>query len=195
MRVVAGDARGRPIQAPPGTDTRPTADRVREAVFNALASLDAVVDSVVVDLFAGSGALGIEALSRGAAEVHFVDADRRAADTVVANLTTLGMTDRAEVHRSTVTGALRRPATLPDQVDLVLADPPYDFDAWDELLDALSSRVAPDGVVVVESGRPVAVPPGWEKLRERSYGGTVVVFARPPGPTGTAGPDPTGADA
>ncbi len=198
MRVVAGTARGRRILAPPGTDTRPTTDRVREAVFNALGSLGAVQDAVVVDLYAGSGALAIEALSRGAANAHLVEADRRAAEVAQSNLDTLGLADRATVHRCPVEQAVAGPGVLPDVVDLVVADPPYAFDDWPELLDQLAGRLADDGVVVVESDRSVTLPDGWEKLREKTYGGTVVVFARPPDPRAgrhAGDPRPTGADA
>ena len=191
MRVVAGSAGGRRLSAPPGTDTRPTTDRVREAMFNALASLGVVVDAVVVDLFAGSGALGIEALSRGAASAHFVESDRRAADTIAANLATLSLADRATLVRRPVEVAV---VDLPAPLDLVLADPPYAFDAWSELLDQLLPLLSEDAVVVAESDRSVALPAGWEKVRERTYGGTVVLFARPELPARGA-PDPTGAHA
>ncbi|MFP5576849.1 MAG: 16S rRNA (guanine(966)-N(2))-methyltransferase RsmD [Acidimicrobiia bacterium] len=191
MRVVAGSARGRRIDAPPGTDTRPTTDRVREAVFNALGSLGVVAGAAVVDLFAGSGALGIEALSRGAASAHFVESDRRAVATIEHNLVTLGLADRAVVVPRPVHVAV---ADLPAPVDLVLADPPYAFDAWSDLLERLLPCLAPDAVVVVESDRSVTLPDGWEKVRERTYGGTVVLFARPEPPARGA-PDPTGAHA
>jgi 16S rRNA (guanine966-N2)-methyltransferase len=191
MRVVAGSAGGRRLLAPPGTDTRPTTDRVREAIFNALASMGVVVDAVVADLFAGSGALGIEALSRGAASAHFVESDRRAAETITANLDTLSLADRATVVRRPVDAAI---ADLPASLDLVLADPPYTFDGWAELLGRLLPLLAEDAVVVVESDRSLALPAGWEKVRERSYGGTVVLFARPELPARGA-PDPTGAHA
>ncbi len=194
MRIVAGSAGGRRIQAPPGADTRPTTDRVREAVFNALGSLGAVDGALVADLFAGSGALGLEALSRGASHVHLVESDRRAADVVAGNLAALGFADRATLHRTTVEAALPR---LPDDLDLVLADPPYAFDGWVALLDALEAHLDPDGVVVIETDRSPDLPPGWEVARERTYGGTVVVFALPPVPVTGPGDaaDPTGADA
>lgn len=189
MRVVAGTLGGRRFAAPAGTDTRPTPDRVREAVFNALGSLGAVADARVVDLFAGSGALGIEALSRGAAHATFVESDRRAADVVAANLATLGLAERATVVRRPVDAALD---DLGDGIDLVLADPPYAFDRWAALLERLGPRLAREGVVVAESDRPLDLPPGWGKVRERTYGGTVVTFARrePPDP---GRPRPTGA--
>lgn len=189
MRVVAGSVRGRRIAAPPGTDTRPTTDRVREAMFNALGSLGAVDGAVVADLFAGSGALGIEALSRGAASAHFVESDRRAVAVIEENLATLGLDDRGVVLRRPVEGALD---DLPAPLDLVLADPPYAFEGWAALLGAVAPRLADDGLVVIESGRAIDLPPGWERVRERTYGGTVVLFARPE-PPATGAPDPTGA--
>lgn len=191
MRVVAGSARGRRIDAPPGTDTRPTTDRVREAVFNALGSLGVVEGAVVVDLFAGSGALGIEALSRGAAHATFVESDRRAAAVIEQNLATLDLAARAEVLRSPVERAV---ASIPETVGLVLADPPYAFDEWSDLLARLAPRLADDAVVVVESDRSLVLPDGWERVRERTYGGTVVLFARPE-PSSPGRPRPTGADA
>ena len=191
MRVVAGSAGGRRLSAPPGTDTRPTTDRVREAVFNALGSLGVVEGAVVVDLYAGSGALGIEALSRGAASAHFVDSDRRAASTIEENLDSLSLADRAVVLRRPVEAAI---ADLPTPLDLVLADPPYAFDDWSQLLDELLPLLADGAVVVAESDRSLTLPAGWEKVRERTYGGTVVLFARAR-PPATDVPDPTGAHA
>ena len=132
MRVVAGELRGRRIEAPPGTGTRPTTDKVREATFNALGSLDVVRDAVVIDLYAGSGALGIEALSRGAEHCTFIERDRAAIRTLRENLASLGLEDRAKV----VPGDAFVFAKGVD-ADLVLADPPYGFDAWPELLAAV----------------------------------------------------------
>src|SRR3954452_20915171 len=97
MRVVAGTARGRPLRAPRGNDIRPTSDMVREAIFNSLTSMDAIADATVYDLFAGTGALGIEALSRGAAHVTFVDHDRTAIAAIEANLAATGLADRQAV--------------------------------------------------------------------------------------------------
>jgi 16S rRNA (guanine966-N2)-methyltransferase len=191
VRVVAGSAGGRRLSAPPGTDTRPTTDRVREAVFNALGSLGVVDGAAVVDLYAGSGALGIEALSRGARHAHFVESDRRAADVIEENLATVSLLDRATVVRRAVEVAITE---LPAPLDLVLADPPYAFDGWSGLLDQLLPLLGDGAVVVAESDRPLTLPAGWEKVRERTYGGTVVLFARPPRPAADV-PDPTGARA
>jgi 16S rRNA (guanine966-N2)-methyltransferase len=167
MRVVAGTARGRRLEAPPGTDTRPTSDRARQAIFNALHSLDAIVDRRVADLFAGSGALGIEALSRGAASCTFVEQDRTALAVIEANLARCGLSGgtvvRAEVMRWLE--GTRGP------FDLVLADPPYAFDGWPALLGMLDADLA-----VLESNRPIDPGRAWVVTRSKHYGGTVVTF-------------------
>lgn len=175
VRVVAGSARGRPLVAPPGRGTRPTGDRVREAVFNALNSLDLLVGARVVDLFAGSGSLGIEALSRGASHCTFVEVDWGATAAIHTNLNATGFGSQATVAVGRVdTWLAANPA---GEFDLVLADPPYVFDEWSVLLD-----VVPAPFVVAESGR--AVDPGataassWEVVRERQYGVAVVTFLR-----------------
>ena len=156
---------------------RPTTDRVREAVFNSLNSLGAIQGAVVLDLFAGTGALGIEALSRGAERAVFVERNAKARAVIEANLSSTGLADRATVVTGTAEDHLDRVADL---VDLVLADPPYDYGAWPELLARISGRCAPDALVVIESGAPVALPPGWLAERAKSYGGTLVSFVRPP---------------
>jgi 16S rRNA (guanine966-N2)-methyltransferase len=175
MRVVAGTARGRRLVAPQGRDTRPTSDRVREAIFNALRSMDAIDGAIVLDLFAGSGALGIEALSRGAEHCTFVEPAGAAAATVRHNLQSTGLETRATLVNATAEAFLaRRPAPKP--VDLALCDPPYAFDGWSELLARLSARL-----VVCESDRPVTLGPEWCAVRARRYGGTVVTFGRAAG--------------
>jgi 16S rRNA (guanine966-N2)-methyltransferase len=181
--VVAGEARGRLLQAPVGRATRPTSDRVREAMFDILGSLLDLRDTVVVDLFAGSGALGIEALSRGAALATFVEADRAALVALRGNLDTLGFAGSAS---TVVAGDALRwaagAASVPDGVDIVFADPPYSFDGWGPLLDALApwARLA-----VLETGTLLEVPQGWVVVRQRRYGATVVTVARPaPRPDG-----------
>jgi 16S rRNA (guanine966-N2)-methyltransferase len=168
MRVVAGTAKGRRLVAPAGRVTRPTSDRVRESIFNALHSLDAVEGARVLDLFAGSGALGIEALSRGAAHCTFVESAPLALAAVRANLDATGLRNRARVVPSTAEAYL---AAAPPAVDLALCDPPYGFDRWDELL-----AVLPATTVVIESDRSVALTGPWAAGRMRRYGGTVVTF-------------------
>ncbi len=171
MRVVAGSLRGRRIAAPAGSATRPTTDKVREATFNALGSLDLIHDAAVADLFAGSGALGIEALSRGAARCTFVERDRGALAVLRENLEALDLVDRSRVLPA---DALTAAASL--DVDVAFADPPYEFDRWNELLAAVRAPF-----VVVESGRELEVPEGWETTRSRRYGRTWVTFLEPTG--------------
>jgi 16S rRNA (guanine966-N2)-methyltransferase len=182
VRVVAGSARGRRLAVPPDATVRPTADRVREALFNALGSLDVVRGARVLDLFAGSGALGIEALSRGAARATFVEQDGRTRKVLVRNLDDCGFGDRAVVVgedavRFVSAHAAAADTATPAVAELVLCDPPYAFDGWAGLLADLA-RAAPRAVVVVESDREVTGPPSAEVLRNRRYGSTVVTLIR-----------------
>lgn len=176
MRVVAGSARGRRLLAPPGDAVRPTTDRVREATFNALWSLGVIEDAEVVDLFAGSGALGIEALSRGAAHCTFVEASREALGVIRENLLVTGLEDRATVLRADALAVLGDVFPAGGEgPDLVLADPPYDFSRWAELLASV-----PACTLVIESDREVEPPSQWSVLRQRSYGTTVVTIIERP---------------
>ncbi len=177
MRVVAGSARGLRLTAPSGNDVRPTSDRVREAMFNALGSLGAIDETEVLDLFAGSGALGIEALSRGARAAVLVDHDRTALDVIGRNLDATGLAPQAEVVRSDATAYLRASRST---FGLVLLDPPYRYSGWDSLLEALGAVITPDTAVVIESDRDVAVPVGWSVERRKRYGSTFVAIVRPP---------------
>ncbi len=172
MRVIAGSHRGRQLRAAPGTLTRPTSDRVREAIFDVLGSLVDLGGATVVDLFAGSGALGIEALSRGAASAVFVEEAPAALRAIRGNLARLELEDRAQVVGEDALRFLRRPRHF----DLALCDPPYVFDAWDTLLAGLRASLA-----VLESRVPLAVPAGWETVRNKRYGGTLVTVVRPLG--------------
>lgn len=177
LRVVAGTAGGLRLEAPPGSGTRPTADRVRQAVFNALDSIDAVEAATVLDPFAGSGALAIEALSRGAASATLCETSAAARQVVEANLVATGLADRARV----VAGPGERAVATGGPWDLVLLDPPYDYAGWDTLLAELVPRLSERAVVVVESDREVPVEPHLRVIRSKRYGGTVVLFAVPPG--------------
>lgn len=157
---------------------RPTSDRVREATFNALVSMGAVADARVVDLFAGSGALGIEALSRGAASVTFVEPDRAARAVIGTNLAATGLEDPARARISERTAQAHLGATRPGTYDLALVDPPYEFDDWPELFTGLESAIGVEGVVVVESDHPIDPArigsSGFRIFRQKRYGGTVV---------------------
>ena len=182
VRVIAGSMRGRRLTVPAGEGVRPTKDIVREAVFSALDARGAIVDAVVLDLFAGSGALAIEALSRGAERAVLVERDRAALDAIGHNLDTLDLGDRARVVRADVTNFLAGPPPREAPFDLVLADPPYDTTDAEvgELLGSLIAPgwLAPAALVAVE--RPVrseAEPPeGLRACWERTFGDTLVTF-------------------
>lgn len=158
--------------APVGNATRPTGDKVRQAMFNSLQSFDLIEGARLLDLFAGSGALGIEGLSRGAVHCTFVEPDTSARVCLEKNLdavaSSIGMVSTSVV----ATTAERFLDANRERFDVALLDPPYAFEGWDELLDRLPSNTA-----VIESNRSVTVRADWEILREKSYGGTVVVFA------------------
>jgi 16S rRNA (guanine966-N2)-methyltransferase len=177
---VGGSAGGRRITVPP-TRTRPTADRVREALFDVLAARLDFNGLTVLDLYAGSGAMGLEALSRGAHRAVFVESDPRAAAVIQRNASTLGLPGATVLTRR-VAAVLTSEPDAP--VDLVLADPPYDVDASEiqEMLAALATGgwVTGGTVVVVErraSGTQLTWPPGWDVWRSRRYGDTVLELA------------------
>jgi 16S rRNA (guanine966-N2)-methyltransferase len=175
VRVIGGRSRGRrlPAKLPPAV--RPTSDRVRESIFDILGSRGGVDGLTVVDLFCGSGALGLEALSRGAAAATFVDQDAGALEAVRTNLASVGLGDEpATVVRAALPGWLAGAPAF----DLALCDPPYTFDAWTELLSILRAETA-----VLESSAPVPLPEGWMVARERRYGGTLVTVAHRSGPS------------
>jgi len=170
MRVIGGRSRGRRLGAKLPSTVRPTSDRVRESIFDILGSQGGVDGLAVVDLFCGSGALGVEALSRGAASATFVDQDPGALAAVRANLDHVGLADEpATLVRATLPGWLGAAPTF----DLALCDPPYDFNEWDDLLDALQADR-----VVMESAAEIALPDGYMITRARRYGGTLVTVAR-----------------
>ncbi len=172
MRVVAGSARGRRLAAPPGRGTRPTGDRVREATFNALGSLGVLQDADVLDAFAGSGALGIEALSRGAHHATFVERDPKAIAVLRANVEAVGFGDSATILRREV---IRFLSEEPRRFDVAFFDPPYaTTDAeWSLLLCGVGAEV-----VVIEANREIDLPEGLWLHRRGRYGDTVVTIAR-----------------
>lgn len=178
MRVIAGELGGRRLQAPSGRTTRPTSDRVREALFAMLGELSG---ASVLDLFAGSGGLGIEALSRGAAEAVFVERDALALRTLRANLDSLGLAPpRARVRRSEALAALRSARRLQETYDLIFIDPPYGQarDWGPELSAILPPLLGPAARVVVESDRRAPLALELELERERRYGDTSIRIHR-----------------
>lgn len=190
-RIIAGAARGIRLDVP-DAGTRPTSDRVRESVFGALESMDAIDGTRVLDLYAGSGALGLEAWSRGAASVDFVERSRPAAMIIGRNAAAVakalspvggaGAQQHAKVHQSAVHAFLTR-TTGP--YDLVFTDPPYDLDdaAMTADLLALAPLLSTEALVVIERARRSTPPDldaaGLELVREKAYGDTAVWWAQP----------------
>jgi 16S rRNA (guanine966-N2)-methyltransferase len=188
-RVVAGAARGRRLAVPPGQGTRPTSDRAREALFSSLGSLvGAWAGRRVLDLYAGSGAVGLEALSRGAAHALLVESDARAARTITANVETLGLAGAVVRHgrvERVVADGLPGPA-----YDVVFADPPYELPDEDlrAVLVGLRPQVTAGAVAAVERptrGGDWSWPAGWAGLRSRQYGEATLWYGR----AAAAGPE------
>ncbi len=181
MRVIAGKFRGRKLKSPSGLKTRPTADRVREALFSILGGI--VPGSRVLDLFAGTGALGLEALSRGAERAVFVENHVPAAAVIRENIATLGLRERSEVIVADYRDALRRLGERGESCDLVLADPPYQDTGKDgpyrgeiilSLIEA-SATLRKNGLVVIQhphQGESAASPPRWRWVQSKKYGRT-----------------------
>lgn len=183
MRIVGGTHRGRPIAAPEHAGLRPTADRVRESVFNILAHGIADFDIAgarVIDLFAGTGALGLEALSRGAAYCLFVEQSPEARALIRTNIESLGLTGITRIFRRDATDL--GPAGNMPPYDAAFLDPPYGKGLAEKALVALRDGkwLRPDAVVVVEerAGAALVLPEGYQELDHRTYGDTQVVFAR-----------------
>jgi 16S rRNA (guanine966-N2)-methyltransferase len=178
MRVIAGSLRGRQLRAPTGTSTRPTSDRVREAVFSMLGDVEG---ARVLDLFAGSGALGIEALSRGAAGAVFVERDAHAARVLQGNLDALSLAgDTVELRRRDVRAALQSARAGKETYDLVFIDPPYrQAHEWATLLSTiLPALLHPGARVVVESDRRNPLEVEGAPERHRRYGDTSITIHR-----------------
>jgi 16S rRNA (guanine966-N2)-methyltransferase len=185
MRVVSGALRGRPIRAPEGEDTRPTSDRARQAVFNILEHApwsDGIGGLRAIDLFAGSGAMGLEALSRGAASCLFVENAEPACAAIRANVFAFGLGDRAKVMKRSATALGERPP-MEEPFDLAFLDPPYRSDLGERALASLldGGWLAPRAVIVFERGadEPAIDPPGYETIDERRYGAAKVLILRP----------------
>ena len=180
VRVIAGTARGRRLETPPGLGTRPITDRVKESLFGTLQPR--LPGATVLDLFAGSGAMAVEAMSRGASSAVLVERDGQVVELIRRNLVTTGFADRAEARRGDVATVLR--GTPPrEPFDLVFVDPPYAMaDEEVEAVLALLVRgwVSADSLVVVRRqarSAPPRLPEGWEFARTRTYGDTLVLLA------------------
>ena len=178
MRIIAGMAGGRKFEAPEGINTRPTRDRVRENLFNILQMR--INDTQVLDLFAGSGALSLEALSRGAAHAVLVDSDRTASRIQRKNLEALGMTDKAEVHLCDWHKAITEFTREQRQFDLIFLDPPYRMTDLRELFQAVSELITQDGLVILEHEAKAEIVTGdlLEETDRRKWGYCGVSFFR-----------------
>jgi len=165
MRVISGELGGRKLVTPQGLSTRPTTDKVRQAVFNSLGSLGVIEGATVADLYAGCGAFGIEALSRGAESCVFVERDRAALQALRTNLNELDLETKSHVAATDVMAY----APGITGVDIAFIDPPYAFTNWPALLQVLRA-----GLVIVESDHEVAAEAGWTSLRSKRYGRTVI---------------------
>ena len=192
MRIVAGRLRGRPLAAPSGDGVRPTSDRVREAMFNILAhGIDgfAIEDAMVLDLFAGTGALGLEAISRGARYCLFVETDAEARGLIRRNVEAFGLTGITRIFRRDAMDL--GPAGARDRYNLVLLDPPYAKGLGERALASAAAGgwLAPGAVAVLEEREDAAIllPAGFEQLDRRSWGDTQAVFARWRGAGGASG--------
>ncbi len=185
MRIIGGEFRGRSIAAPPGEATRPTSDRARQAVFNMLEHAPwspGLEGRRVIDLFAGSGALGLEALSRGAVFALFVETAEAARGALRDNVEGLGLYGRARIHRRDATDLGERPASAGPAFDLAFLDPPYAKGLGEKALAELAAGgwLAPGAVAVFERGakEPDPETPGFELLDVRNYGAARVLILK-----------------
>jgi 16S rRNA (guanine966-N2)-methyltransferase len=182
LRIISGSARGRRLLSPKNYRIRPTADRVKESLFNILSVLmGSFAGCRVLDIFAGTGSLGIEALSRGAAQAVFIDSHRESAALVAKNLQLLGFTDRGRVLESEALSALRSLEKKELTFSLVLIDPPYRQGLAERVLEylAVSALIDENSLVVAEISSGEALPGAFGALREfdrRDYGDTAIVF-------------------
>lgn len=187
-RIIAGSAGGTRLTNVPGESTRPTTDRVKEALFSRLESYNMLKGVHVLDLFGGSGALGCEALSRGAAHVDFVDHYLKAVSVIERNIAAVSKTaaGSARVHRMAARAYLNQVSGLPQKNpwDLIFVDPPYAVtnSELEELLGLLTGRVSEGAVIVVERASRTAEPSwpsGLEKFSEKKYGETILYYVEP----------------
>lgn len=185
MRIVGGQFKGRAIVAPQGRDTRPTSDRARESIFNVLAHAEwspGVEGRRVLDLFAGSGALGFEAMSRGAAFALFVETDTAARGAIRDNIEALGLFGNTRIHRRDATDLGPKPAGLGGPFEIVFLDPPYGKGLGERALDGLGKGawIAPNALIMLEVGADeTPALPAFEILDERAYGAAKVFFLKP----------------
>ncbi|MFZ0943450.1 MAG: 16S rRNA (guanine(966)-N(2))-methyltransferase RsmD [Syntrophobacteraceae bacterium] len=175
MRIIAGAFRGRRLHAPKGNRIRPTIDWVREAVFNMIAT--EVPGAKVLDLFAGTGAMGLEALSRGAHSCFFVDNSAEAVSLIRENVQLCAAQDRSRIIHGPAASAIRRLGSENELFDLIFMDPPYGKGYIEKTLEIVGAIARDDALVIAEhhiKDKPPVVPAIWRKDRERKYGDTLI---------------------
>tara|TARA_B100000579_G_scaffold154162_1_gene125307 strand:- start:6621 stop:7139 length:519 start_codon:yes stop_codon:yes gene_type:complete len=168
MRVISGAAKGRKLVVPSGDQIRPTKDRVKEAIFNSLHSYGLVDNRSFLDLFSGTGSLGIEALSRGAKSVVFVDRYAEAIDCIMLNIEKLNYGSASKILKMDALSFLERN----DYFDVALLDPPYKYEHWGTLLRRINAHS-----IVIESSEPITLESDWEIIKSQKYGQTNLLIA------------------
>ena len=168
MRVISGSAKGRKLVVPSGDHVRPTKDRVKEAIFNSLHSYGLVENRSFLDLFSGTGSLGIEALSRGAKSVVFIDHHAEAIDCIILNVKKLNYGSTSKILKTDALSFLERD----DYFDVALLDPPYKYEHWGTLLKRVNAHS-----IVIESSEQVTLESDWEIIKSQKYGQTNLLIA------------------
>ncbi|MGG0655989.1 16S rRNA (guanine(966)-N(2))-methyltransferase RsmD [Rummeliibacillus pycnus] len=181
MRVISGERKGMPLKAVNGTTTRPTTDKVKESLFNILGPY--FNGGIALDLFAGSGGLGIESLSRGMDKAIFIEKDGRAFQNLKENIAKCRYEDRTEIHRNDATRALKILIKKEVQADLIFLDPPYKKHQYYELIQDIVSNgvISKEGTIVCEHDKEIELPESFfnfHKVRVEKYGGTIISFYR-----------------
>jgi len=176
MRIVAGQFKGRQLVSPAGSSTRPTSDQVREAIFNLIGARFPIRNATVLDLFCGTGALGLEAISRGAAHVTFVDGSAAALRATRRNIAMLQVESRCSVLQRDAARYVK--GTHDHRFDLILADPPYKMPGIEEIAGFALDLLTDDGLMVFEHDRNVSFDDSKSEIESRSYGRTIVTIFR-----------------
>lgn len=179
MRVIAGIAKGIPLKAPKGMNTRPTTDRIKEALFNIIGPK--VIDACFLDLFAGSGGIGIEALSRGAEQTIFIEKDSNAIHTIKSNLVFVKLEEFGEVYRNDIGKALAVLGKKGSKFDIIFMDPPYEREFEEDTLHKIANNnlLKPNGMIIIETSKRTILPEcidNFKLFRQESYGDTLLNF-------------------
>ena len=178
MRVLGGTSKGKKIKTPPGSLTRPTSARVKNSLFGMLCTRIDFFEITVLDLFAGSGSLGLEAISRGASQVEFVDSAHSVVQVLKQNIAGIPPdVARTTAIKSPALAYLKNRISANAHYDLIFCDPPYLFDDWNELLGHVIQVTTEDSIIVIESDREVSLPEGLSVLKVKDYGSTVITLA------------------